>query len=146
MALGEAFDKELVEIKSKIDVWIRRFNASNPPVQYGELQQALDVEKDWNAIRQRIRDTRIKAMLGQARVDALRSAIVALQGDACRLSDADDDGALDALVLQQQQLEHQRQEVIVQLAEQHIALRKHEACQKQLREEEEAIYEMTNKT
>lgn len=145
MALGEAFDKELVEIKSKIDVWIRRFNASNPPVQYGELQQALDAEKDWNAIRQRIRDTRIKAMLGQARVDALRSAIVALQGDACRLSDADDDGALDALVLQQQQLEHQRQEVIVQLAEQHIALRKHEACQKQIREEEESIYEMTSK-
>lgn len=33
----------------------------------------------------------------------------------------------------------------MQLAEQHIAIRKHEACQKQLREEEKSLYEMTNK-
>lgn len=115
-------------------------------MQYAELQQAFDTEKDWNAIRQRIRDTRFKAMLGQSRVDSLRSAVVALQGETCHLSNTDEEGILDNLVLQQQQLEHQRQEVIMQLAEQHIAIRKHEACQKQLREEEEAIYEMTNKT
>lgn len=143
---GDAFDNELIDIKSQLDLWIRRFNANNPPVQYAELQQAFDTEKDWNAIRQRIRDTRIKAMMGQSRVDSLRSAVVALQGETCHLSNTDEEGILDNLVLQQQQLEHQRQEVIMQLAEQHIAIRKHEACQKQLREEEEAIYEMTNKT
>lgn len=145
-AQGEAVDNELIDMKSQLDLWIRRFNANNPPVQYAELQQAFDVEKDWNAIRQRIRDTRIKAMLGQARVDSLRSAIVALQGESCHLPDAEEESILYALVVQQQQLEHQRQEVIMQLAEQHLAIRKHETCQKQLREEEESLYEMTNKS
>ena len=145
-AQGETLDSELIDMRSQLDLWIRRFNANHPPVQYAELEQAFAGEKDWNTLRQRIRDTRVKAMLGQARVDSLRSAIVALQGEACNLTNTEDDSILDALVVRQQQLEQQRQEVFMQLAEHHIALRKHETCQKQLREEEERLYEITNKT
>jgi hypothetical protein len=44
------------------------------------------------------------------------------------------------LVTQQEQLEKQRRETLMQLAELHIALNRHEECKAQLKEEEEKLY------
>lgn len=130
--------------RSKLDVWIRQFNANHPPVQYAELEQVFDSDKDWNAIRESIRSLRIEVMLEQSRVNALRNTIVALQAEGMRPSDSDDSDIMESLILQKEQLEKQRQSIMMQLAEQSIALKKHEDCRERLKAEEEKMYKMTD--
>lgn len=132
-------DAETAAERSRLDVWMRQFNANHPPVQYAELERAFDTEMDWNAIREQVRGLRIEAMLEQARVDALRSAIVALQAEGIRPSTENTDEAMASIVAQQKQLEKQRQEVLMQLAEQRIALHTHEQCVARLKAEEEEL-------
>ena len=139
---GHAVDGKAISERSALDIWMRKFNASHPPVQYVELEQAFDLNKDWNDTRNRVRSARIEAMLEQTRVDSLQSTIVALQAEGMRPTGDDDAEIMESLVAQQEQLEKQRQDVLMQLAELHIALNKHEACKAQLKAEEEAIYKV----
>ena len=130
--------------RSKLDIWMRQFNASHPPVQYAELEKVFSSEKDWNATRETLRSLRIEVMLEQSRVDAIRSAIVALQAEGMRPSDSDEQCVMESLVLQKEQLEKQRQAIMMQLAEQRIALNKHEECRERLKAEEERLYAMSD--
>ena len=109
IAQGRALDTATVEERSRLDVWIRQFNANHPPVQYAELERAFAQDKDWNETRRTVRGLRIEAMLEQARVDALRSAIVALQAEGIRPSSDNAEEVLESIVSQQKQLEKQRQ-------------------------------------
>ena len=140
IAQGRALDTATVEERSRLDVWIRQFNANHPPVQYAELERAFAQDKDWNETRRTVRGLRIEAMLEQARVDALRSAIVALQAEGIRPSSDNAEEVLESIVSQQKQLEKQRQEVLMQIAEQQIALNKHQECTERLKAEEEELY------
>ena len=137
-------DAEAIDERSKLDIWIRQFNANHPPVQYAELEQIFAVDKDWNSLRENLRSLRIDAMLEQARVDSLRSAIVVLQTKGIHTSDNNDESYMESLLAQKEQLESQRQEAMMQLAELRIAIKKHEACQEWLKAEEEKLYTMTN--
>ncbi|MBQ8968720.1 MAG: hypothetical protein IJ064_03175 [Bacteroidaceae bacterium] len=139
--MGRKLDEKSVAERSKLDIWMRQFNANHPPVQYVELERAFTTDYDWNDLRKRIRDIRIEAMLEQARVDHLRSAIVALQANGTRPNSENIDEAIASIVSQQKQQEKQRQEVLMQLAEQHIALSTHKACIARLKAEEEEMYE-----
>ena len=140
IAQGRGLDGEAVEERSRLDVWIRQFNANHPPVQYAELERAFAQDRDWNETRRSVRGLRIEAMLEQARVDALRSAIVALQAEGIRPSSDNTEDVLESIVSQQKQLEKQRQEVLMQIAEQQIALNKHQECTERLKAEEEELY------
>ena len=141
---GHTFDAEAVSERSQLDIWMRKFNANHSPVQYAELERAFATEKDWNATREKVRSVRIEAMLEQARVDALRSTIVALQAEGMRPSNSENEDVLESLVAQQKQLEKQRQDILMQLAEQRIALNTHEECTERLKAEEEELYAMTD--
>ncbi len=131
--------------RSRLDVWMRQFNANHPPVQYAELQQAFSTERDWNATRQQVRALRIEVTLEQNTVDRLRSRIVALQAEGKRPSGADDDNIVEVLTHQQQQLEQQRHEVLLQMAEHHAALKAHAEGQQRLKAEEEERYERSDR-
>ena len=147
MAQGEQLDASAVGERSKLDLWIRKFNANNPPVQYAELEHAFAEDKDWNATREAVRSVRMEATLEQTRVDALRSAIVALQAEGMRPSDNSEDSTamMESLVTQQKQLEKQRKEVLMQLAEFQLTLNKHEECVARLKAEEEELYALIDK-
>jgi hypothetical protein len=82
--MGNMLDERVVGERSALDIWMRQFNASHPPVQYAELERAFEQSKDWNKTREQVCSTRIEAMLEQTRVDSLRSAIVALQAEGMR--------------------------------------------------------------
>lgn len=141
---GQALDRQVIDDRSQLDVWMRQFNANHPPVQYAELERAFASDKDWNELRTQIRNMRIEAMLEQTRVDTLRSEIVALQAEGVRPGHEETD-LLESLVSQQKQLEKQRNEVMMQLAAQHITINKHKECTTQLKAEEEELYEQANK-
>lgn len=144
LSQGQTFDAEAVAERSQLDIWMRKFNANHSPVQYAELERAFATEKDWNATREKVRAIRIESMLEQTRVDALRSTIVALQAEGMHPSNMEDEDVLESLVSQQKQLEKQRQEILMQLAEQRIALNTHEECVERLKAEEAELYAMTN--
>ena len=137
---SQAIDEQVAGERSRLDIWMRSFNANHPPVQYAELQRAFALDKDWNATRERVRSLRIEAMLEESRVDALRSAIVALQAEGMRPSGNDDAGIMESLVAQQKQLERQRRDVLMQLATHQIALDRHEEVTARLKAEEEENY------
>ena len=137
---SQAIDEQVAGERSRLDIWMRSFNANHPPVQYAELQRAFALDKDWNATRERVRSLRIEAMFEESRVDALRSAIVALQAEGMRPSGNDDAGIMESLVAQQKQLERQRRDVLMQLATHQIALDRHEEVTARLKAEEEENY------
>lgn len=142
---GESLDAGTISERSKLDIWMRQFNANHPPVQYAELERTFADNKDWNATRETVRAIRMEALLEQARVDALRSTIVALQAEGMRPSGSEDDMTMESLVTQQKQLEKQRQDVLMQLAEIQLTLNKHEECVARLKAEEEELYAMIDK-
>ena len=135
----EAIDKEAAQCQSKLDIWMRQFNANHPPVQYNELQQTFCTDRDWNAVRTSLRELQIESTLEQANVDNLRKEIVALQS-AGVLSTIDEDTTqvMKSLIEQQKQLEDQHKEVLMQLAQYEIALQNNETCKAQLKVEEDA--------
>ena len=82
-------------------------------------------------------------MLEESRVDALRSAIVALQAEGMRPSGTDDESVMESLVTQQKQLERQRRDVLMQLATHQIALDRHQETTARLKAEEEENYKQS---
>jgi len=141
-----SLDAKAVDERSKLDIWMRQFNASHPPVQYTELERAFEVNKDWNITRKEVRGIRINAMLEQTRVDALRSAIVALQAEgSLPAGNENEENVLESLVSQTKQLEKQRQEILMTIAEQQVKLKAHAECIKRIKDEEEKRYVMSDK-
>lgn len=142
--LGNKTATDAVAERSQLDIWMRQFNATHPPVQYSELERAFATDRDWNALRESVRSVRIENMLEQTRVDSLRSAIVALQAEGMSPANADSDNAMESLVAQEKQLEKQRQDMLMQWAEYRLALKEHEENKERLRAEEEELYAQTN--
>ena len=61
-----------------------------------------------------------------------------------RPSDNSETDVMESLILQKEQLEKQRQAIMMQVAEQSIALKRHNECRERLKEEEEKMYAMTD--
>ena len=139
-----AMDEEAAQCQSKLDIWMRQFNANHSPVQYNELKETFCSDRDWNAIRNSLRELQMESTLEQAHVDNLRTEIVALQS-AGVLSSMDEDTtqAMKGLVEQQKELEHQRKDVLMQLAQCEITLQNNETCKAQLKVEEDAVKGLT---
>lgn len=140
LAQGQRLDERTANERSSLDVWMRKFNANNPPVQYAELERVFGQNKDWSGDREQMRSIRLEAILEQSRVDQLRSALVALQAEGKRPSNAESEDVMESLVAQIEVLENRRQEVMMQIAELRIAQQNHDRCTAQLKEEEEELY------
>ncbi|MBQ7494156.1 MAG: hypothetical protein IJT75_00070 [Bacteroidaceae bacterium] len=112
--------------KKELDLWMRHYNADNPPVQFTELQRVLADGKDWTDTRDTIRDTTIKQAVVQARVEHLRAQIIALQAEGLRVTSTD--GAAEQTSMQQQQedLETQYKAILQQQAHYDELLKAHE--------------------
>ena len=78
---GDSLDQKTSAQRNLVDLWIRAYNANNPPVQYAELNAVLTQNIDWNEKRRRIRDNRLATSLQQQRVKAIQSEIIALEVD-----------------------------------------------------------------
>ena len=50
--LQQDVEKELHDISTELDVCISRFNLENPPLQYFELEKLFSDTRDWNKLRQ----------------------------------------------------------------------------------------------
>lgn len=84
--MGELLDEKVRAQKNLVDIWIRAYNASHPPVQYGELNSVLTRNIDWNDKRRRIRENRMATLLQQQKVKELQAEIIALEVDTGTLT------------------------------------------------------------
>ena len=119
-------EEHIADERRELDLWMRQYNANNPPVQFAELQRVLADGKDWNAVRKEVREALIEQAILEARVDNLRAQIIALQADGLR--PVTDNGESEQASLQQQQeeLEAQRRDILKQMAHLDSLLHAHE--------------------
>lgn len=113
---GINLEQRLVEERSELDLWIRKFNANHPPVQYAELEYVFTSGKEWGTLRTEIRDLKIELALTQAKVDEIQSALIAHQAESTRPSVQNTTDTHASLIAQQEELEKKRKEVLRQIA------------------------------
>lgn len=119
-------EEHMAEERRELDVWMRQYNASHPPVQFAELERVLDQRKDWGPVREDVRETTLKQAVTQARVDYLRAQVIALQAEGSLAST--EGGENEQAVIQQQiqELEQQRRNILQKMAQSDEKLRLHE--------------------
>ena len=125
ITFGKELSEKLSEERSHLDIWMHNFNTHHPPVQYTELKEVFDKEKDWEAIRSRVKNTLQDIALCQARVDSLNSQVIAIQAEA-NYQSFNDETLLETLTTQQENLEGKRHEIMLQIARLTVALEDHE--------------------
>ena len=117
------------EQRVEIDVWMRRYNATHPPVQFAELQRTLSDTRDWNALRTDIRELKINLSVTQARIEHLRAELVALQAEGMNVSLDNAETEREALRTQAEELMAQQRSITQQMARYDEQLRWHEIAQ-----------------
>lgn len=122
---GEELAERLVAERSALDLWMHRYNAQNPPVQYQELEKVFMDDRDWNDSRQEIRQVQMEAALTQARVDDLNSRFIALQAEGMHRN-LNEEELQESLATQQESLESKRRDIMMQIAKATVALEEHE--------------------
>lgn len=119
-------EQRVADERRELDIWMRQYNANNPPVQFVELERVLADDKDWSQIRQQVRQTTQEAAITQARVDYLRAQIIALQAEGIRPNSENYDQEQQNLRNQQEELEQLRRKILQQMALYDEQLRAHE--------------------
>lgn len=131
---GNILDTRVAAERQGVDVWMRQYNASHSPVQYGELEEIFGTDRNWNAIRETLRSLEMESLLTQSRVDKLNSQLVALQAEGS-ISNTDIDMAQHQLVTQIETLERRRREAMLSIATLTQQINAHQKAQAQIKEE-----------
>ncbi len=121
-SLGDKLDEKVRHQKNLVDMWIRAYNTSHPPVQYAELNNVLTRNIDWNEKRRRIRENRMDTLLQQQKVKELQAEIVSLEVDTGTLTDTQLTEKQLQTELQIEQHEASMREVTMQIAKLKIEL------------------------
>ncbi len=120
--MGDVLDEKARAQKNLVDMWIRAYNTSHPPVQYAELNSVLTRNIDWNEKRRRIRGNRMDTLLQQQKVKELQAEIVALEVDTGTLTASQLTEKQLQTELQIEQHEASLREVTMQIAKLKIEL------------------------
>lgn len=119
-------EKRVADERRELDIWMRQYNANNPPVQFAELERVLADGNNWSEVRKAVRETSLEADITQARVDYLRAQIIALQAEGIRPDPEHGGEEQQNLRQQQEELEQQRRTILGQIAHLDEQLRAHE--------------------
>ncbi len=124
-------EQRITSEKNELDLWMRKYNATHPPVQMAELERILADDKEWTTIRQSVRDIQVDIATTQNRVDYLRSQIISLQAEGIRAASEDRDAEQLAIQEQLNELEQEQRKALMQLAQYDLKLSIHEQAMKQ---------------
>lgn len=112
-------DKELetdiAEENSTIDLWIQTYNSQHSPIQFSEIEHTFLSKRDWNALRQEIRELTLKNRVASARADDARLALAAHQINALS-SGTDKENRTAALNAEIAKLEADQQDIQMHIA------------------------------
>lgn len=135
-------DKELetsiAQENSTIDLWIRTYNSQHSPIQFSEIEHTFLSKRDWNTLRQDIRELTLKNRVASARADDARLALVAHQINALSPG-ADKENRTASLNAEIAKLETEQKDIQMHIAGLRAQLEAHElsiqklaACQDDL--------------
>ncbi|MCD8285346.1 MAG: hypothetical protein LUB62_03875 [Prevotellaceae bacterium] len=130
-----ALSESLTRQRLGIDTWLSRHNTTGLPLQHSDLEEAFTSRLDWNALRQGIREARLRRELEQELVNLLNARVLATQADLSRTSRDIDAVTLESVRKQTDSLYTQYREVALQTAESVFRLRRHQLCLQQLERE-----------
>lgn len=119
-------EAQVTEERHVLDLWMQKYNANNPPVQFAELERVLVDDSDWNEVRKTVREVALEMAIVQARVDNLRNQIIALQAEGIRPNKEDFDRSYEDLRQQEEQLDQKRRNILLQIAQLEQRLHVHE--------------------
>ena len=112
--------------RQELDIWMRRYNATHPPVQMAELERLLADGRDWSQTRSDIREITLQHATTEARVANLRAEIIALQAEGMPPLVGDGTAELTTLERDREALEQERRQVLTQMAHYDEQLHAHE--------------------
>lgn len=127
-------DERAAEERQDLDLWMRRYNANHPPVQYSELEETFGTDRSWNDLRVKLRSIEMDSLLTQARVDKLGSLLISLQAEGS-LNNNDTDLIQHQLVSQIETYENRRRETMMQIAMLTQQLQAHKKAEETIKEE-----------
>lgn len=125
----KTLEQMMLQEKSDLDIWMRKYNASHSPVQFGELQQLFAAGTDWQQTRQTTRNLQFELSMAQEKVDLLQAELAAHQADGNRLNEGSEKEVHAMLIERKETLEQERKNIIGQIA----------ACQAQLIHQQEKL-------
>ncbi len=133
-AMGKHTEEQLSLQHFNLDVWISRYNSSHSPVQYKELEATFSNDKDWNVVRQRIRQAQTELDVEREVVKYLNGEIAGMQATMSHTATDINGLSLDALQKQMEQLRQQYREAAVLVAESSLTLRRSEHLRERLQQ------------
>jgi hypothetical protein len=104
-------EKQLVKLRSDMDIWLRKFNASSPPAQPTELKNLFDPSIDWTEKRVRIEQIKKNLTIKQYDVDTARKELTEHQAKVMRPDEKNEDETREALASRKEDLSKQLEEL-----------------------------------
>ncbi len=138
-------DRQLAQIRYNLDLWISRFNANHPPVQYEELESVLDGTTDWTAVRQHIRQTHVEADTRQRLVQYLENEILEMQAIASKSSTNIHELTEQSLDEEMRQLGDEYYREAIATARQQLLLERDREMRQSMMHEQQALQEFSAK-
>lgn len=133
-----ALEEKIAEERSQLDFWIKKYNSTNSPVQFAELERTFNAPTDWNELRRIVRSVTVDNLVAEARAEEARLALAAHQINA--LSQGND--TIDrtaALNVEIAKMERERSNILVELAKLQAQIDEHELSKQQLAIEHEGF-------
>lgn len=134
--ISSSYDTDIKASKERqtVDLWMAKYNANHPPVQYSELERVFNVDLSWNDIREHVRAIEMDSILTQQRVDKLRSQMISLQAEG-GINTNDPESLQKQLTIQQETLESRRRKTMMEIALLTHQLNTHETSVYNVRED-----------
>ena len=83
----QAKQEQLRTFSGELDLWILKFNGSNPPLQTSELESLFSDKRDWSALRAKLDELKTALSLADNRLTQARTELMQIQADPARPSD-----------------------------------------------------------
>lgn len=108
-------EKQLVQKRSELDLWLRKFNATHAPAQPSELKRLFDGQGGWGELRQRVEEIKKHLFLAEHDVSEARRLLSEHQAKSLRPDDSEDESR-DALTFRKDKLKEELESLYFQHA------------------------------
>lgn len=138
-------ERQMTQLRYRLDLWISRYNANHPPVQYEELESSLDSTTDWEKIRKDIRRARIEAGVRDMMLNYLEGEIAGMQTIASKDSANIYDLNEHSLEEEMKQLSEDLYQEALSTAEYRLMLEQDTQTRQTLQQESQALEDLADK-
>jgi hypothetical protein len=139
-------EQETMTLRSKLDMWMNRFNANHPPVQFAELERTYRSETDWYALRKSTTETTVQMMKAEELEKSARNQLMEWKNDLhapqTRGSESDN-STRESLLTTLSELRKRGEEIRKELAQIDARLERHEEAKQRTTIIEEQIKDIS---